>query len=299
MDWWLNWCSRSPRYAMKQAAMHKWAMFWGGYFAHFALTLLLKFPKSHPDRSLSSPWLKSLVLALAARNNRMKKGRGKESLSAAKHINLQIYLVVIIPEGETYSVLHHQRNCPHLFRVGNRRSAACASSSTEGTNLFYCPPPVWALCAHLDYQSYGGFSPSWKCWCPLSNFRQWAPLWEVAQDRARSSGRSPLHAMCPTQGFVAPCHVFWDPCRMGCSLVGSWLSSLQKSSITVCTWLVMWECWGGRALGSSSLERSDLFLGMSHFQISSRDMNATGARAENGLWAMAAESRMRASGLWG
>lgn len=222
MDWWLNRCSRSPRYAMKQAAMHKWAMFWGGYFAHFALTLLLKFPKSHPDRSLSFPWLKSLVLALAARNNRMKKGRGKESLSAAKHINLQIYLVVIIPEGETYSILHHQRNCPHLFRVGNRRSAACASSSTEGTNLFYCPPPVWALCAHLDYQSY--------LWWFFSFMEMLVSSFQV-QAVSSPLGSSPGQSQKLWQK-PSPCHVPYSGvcCTMPCVL-GSMQDALQLSGL--------------------------------------------------------------------
>lgn len=154
MNWWLNRCSWSPRYTMKQAAMHKWAMFWGGYFAPICFSIVSKISQITSWSFSLLPWLKSLVLALAARNNITKKRREKESWSAAKHINLQIYLVVIIPEGETYSVLHHWRNCPHLFRDSNRRSAACASSSTEGTNLLYCPPPVWALCAHLDSQCY-------------------------------------------------------------------------------------------------------------------------------------------------
>lgn len=82
----------------------------------------------------------------------MEKGREKESPSAAKHINLQIYLVVIIPEGETYSILHHLRNCPHLFRDSNRRPGACASSSAEATCR--CRPPSCgpngAFCIHLD-----------------------------------------------------------------------------------------------------------------------------------------------------
>ena len=144
----------------------------------FAVALSLKFPKSHPDRCLSAPWLKSLVLALAARNNIMEKGREKESLSAAKHINLQIYLVVIIPEGETYSILHHLRNCPHLFGDSNRQSGACASSSSEAT-CCCCPSsrsphptsePSQLACTLRDVSRY--FPSSWKCLllrCKLSS----------------------------------------------------------------------------------------------------------------------------------
>lgn len=99
----------------------------------FAVALSPEFPKSHPDRSPSSPCLKSLVLAPAARNNRTEKGRGKGSPSAAKHINLQIYLVGIIPEGETDPILHHPTNCPHLFGDSNRRPGTCARSGSEAT----------------------------------------------------------------------------------------------------------------------------------------------------------------------
>lgn len=100
-----------------------------------AAALSPKFPKSHPEHSPSSPCLKSLVLAPAARNNRTGKGREKGSPSAAKHINLQIYLVGIIPEGETDPILHHPTNCPHLFGDSNRRPGTCARSGSEAT----CP----------------------------------------------------------------------------------------------------------------------------------------------------------------
>lgn len=220
----------------------------------FAVALSLKFPKSHPDRSLSAPWLKSLVLALAARNNITEKGREKESPSAAKHINLQIYLVVIIPEGETYSILHHLRNCPHLFGDSNRRSGACASSSSEAT-CCCCPPsrsphpasqPSQQACTLRDVSRY--FPSSRKSpllWCKLSSTAK--VLVGKYPGTARSSRRNPWTAEHPPQGPSGQRHVFWAHCRVGCSSLGCWPCLLKKSSVTICTWPATWECRGGRS----------------------------------------------------
>lgn len=223
----------------------------------FAVALSLKFPKSHPDRSLSAPWLKSLVLALAARNNITEKGREKESPSAAKHINLQIYLVVIIPEGETYSILHHLRNCPHLFGDSNRRSGACASSSSEAT-CCCCPPSRSPILLpnplskpvpsemFLDISllrgnllCFGASSPR-----PLKSW--WGNI-PGQPGTARSSRRNPWTAERPPQGPAGQRHVFRARCRVGCSSLGCWPCLLKKSSVTICAWPATWECRGGRS----------------------------------------------------
>lgn len=114
-----------------------------------------------------SPCLKSLVLAPAARNNRTGKGREKGSPSAAKHINLQIYLVGIIPEGETDPILHHPTNCPHLFGDSNRRLGTCARSSSEATCPCF-PGSHTPLPSPRDVS--GCFSSLWK-------FPQLLPGW--------------------------------------------------------------------------------------------------------------------------
>lgn len=144
----------------------------------FAVVLSPKFPKPHPEHSPSSPCLKSLVLALAARNNRTGKGREEGSPSAAKHINLQIYLVGIIPEGETDPILHHPPNCPHLFRDSNRRPGTCARSGSEATCPCFpgshFPFPEMFLDVSLPWGNSLGFS--------------WAG--EVSWDSLKSSSRS-------------------------------------------------------------------------------------------------------------
>lgn len=144
----------------------------------FAVALSPKLPKSHPEHSPSSPCLKSLVLALAARNNRAGKGREKGSPSAAKHINLQIYLVGIIPEGETDPILHHPTNCPHLFGDSNRRPGTCARSSSEATCPCFpgshLPFPEMFLDASLPWGNSLSFS--------------WAG--EMSWDSLRSSSQS-------------------------------------------------------------------------------------------------------------
>lgn len=98
---------------------------------------------------------------------------------------------------------------------------------------------------------YGGFSPLWKCWCFSFQVQSVSLPLESTPGQSQKLWHKPSPCHVPYSGVccIMPCIL--GSMQDGCSLLDSWLSSLQKSSITVCTWPVMWGCWGGRALDSS------------------------------------------------